>query len=423
MAFLLLPRTRPCDSHMRPVSRMRGLFWMMPVSRIAVSGTGSAKPHSLRRFITALAVFLTMTLLGTVSQSPLSPAVASTGTSKRVLFVNPGFADKGFWKAVSDTMSAAANALGFKLEIVSGDRKWPLMVSRGLAAIEGSNPDYVILVNEHQQAPQLLEAAEARGIKTILLLNGLTAEQENSLGGPREKLTNWLGSITPDNEIAGYEMARSLLWKGEALGLDRGGLSVLTLAGDFKTPASINRLQGLDRALIEFKPLSEARRITVNWSGEEAYERTSFFLKSASVNAIWAANDPIAIGAIRALREAGRVPGRDVVVAGLNWSREAVDLVRTGEMTLTHGGHFLAGAWVMIMLYDFDHGRDFAEISPHLSFPMSAIVPDNADDYVAAFGDSDWSRIDFKHFSRAENAGRDHYPFDLTTLLASRRGN
>ncbi|RVU34587.1 sugar ABC transporter substrate-binding protein [Hwanghaeella grinnelliae] len=340
---------------------------------------------------------------------------------KRVLFVNPGFADKGFWKAVSETMEAAATALGFELTIVSGDRKWPLMVSRGLAALNDLKPDYAILVNEHQQVPQLMEAAEADGIKTILLLNGLTADQEARMNGPRQTLSNWLGTITPDNEIAGYEMAQSLLTAGGALGLDKDGLSILTLAGDFKTPASIVRLQGLDRALQEFRPLSEARRITVNWSERQAYERTKIFLKTSRVDGIWAANDPIAIGAIKASREAGKEPGRDIVVTGLNWSREAVDLVRDGKMTLTHGGHFLAGAWVIVLLYDYENGKDFAEISSHLSFPMSSIHAGNADAYVDAFGDGDWSKINFKHFSRAENPSLKKYPFNLTALLSSRR--
>ena len=135
-------------------------------------------------FKTALrrAAFLAVVLSVCLAATAPAPSCAD-GPPKRVLFVNPGYADKGFWKAVSDTMAAAASVLGFELTIVSGDRKWPLMVSRGMAALKDLKPDYAILVNEHQQAPQLMAAAEVEGIKTILLLNGLTADQETRMRG------------------------------------------------------------------------------------------------------------------------------------------------------------------------------------------------------------------------------------------------
>ena len=65
---------------------------------------------------------------------------------------------------------------------------------------------------------------------------------------------------------------------------------------------------------------------------------------------MWAANDPMALGAITALREAGYKPGVYVVVGGLNWSGGAVERVLKGEMIVTHGGHFLGGAWAMVVL-------------------------------------------------------------------------
>ena len=339
---------------------------------------------------------------------------------KQILFISPGHADRGFWKAVGDTMHAAAEAFGYELTIVSGDRKWPLMISRGLEAIHSQTPDYLVIVNEHQQAPVLMELAQERGIPTILLLNSLTAQQQAVMGGPRDQLSHWLGSLVPDNEIAGFEMARSLAETGGKLGLDaEGPMPLLTLAGDFSTPASIDRLAGLDRALEDMPSLQEMRRITVNWSEDVAYERTRLFLETGDVKAVWAANDPIATGAIKALTEAGKIPGIDFVVAGLNWSPKAVDLVRGGQMTLTHGGHFLAGAWVVILIHDLDQGYDFADLSTEIGFPMSAIDTGNADEFLDAFRDQDWSRIDFRKFSRAVNPDSNEYEFTLTKLLQS----
>ncbi len=364
-------------------------------------------------------IALTILVIATVFCAPALKAHEIASQHKHVLFINPGFAERGFWKSVSDTMLAAANNLGFRLTVVSADRKWPLMVSRGLEAIETTNPDYVIIVNENQQAPRLMEAAEAQGIPMLLLLNSLTEEQEKTLGTPRTAFKYWIGSITPDNANAGYEMAKSLEAAAQKSGNKTGPVTLMTLAGDFKTPASIDRLAGLDQALKESKRLKEIRRLTVNWSEQEAYQRTAIMARQTAVDTVWAANDPIAVGAVRALREQNLEPGRDFFVAGLNWSTEAVDMVRRGEMTLTHGGHFLAGAYAMVMLYDYDLGRDFAEIDKHIRFPMSAIDKDNADLYTRYFGDEDWSKINFKKLARSSHAIPDGYSFTLASLLAA----
>lgn len=345
----------------------------------------------------------------------LDPAA---GAAKEILFINPGFADKGFWHDVSGTMRAAAAQFGYKLSIVSADRKWPLMVSKGLAAIKSHNPDYLIIANEHQQAPLLLQAADKKGIPTLLLLNDLTAEQKKTYGGPREIYKHWIGSITPDNAKAGYEMAVSLIdfFKKEGV----GKVKLLSLAGDFITPASQVRMQGLDRALREFSgTIHEVRRLTVNWSESEAYERTNLFFQTATANAIWAANDPIALGAMRALRQRGLEPGRDVAVAGLNWSNPAIDAVIKGEMTMTHGGHFFAGAWGIVLINDYDHGVDFKDLGTVIRFPMSALTKERAVIYKAALGDQNWSKINFRAFSRQDGALPHGYDFTLKRILAN----
>lgn len=364
-----------------------------------------------------LASFINRIVVLTVFALGLTTSVHAANPQKTILFVNPGHEDQGFWKAVTDTMRAAAGHFGYQVEVVSGERKWPLMTSRGLDAINATSADYIILVNEHQQAPVLMKAAEKRQIPYVLLLNGLTEDQEKVLGGPREKLKYWLGTITPDNEIAGYEMAASLEKMASDLGLQDDNISLLTLAGDFKTPASMSRLAGLDRALATSPSLVEMRRLTVNWSEQEAYERTRIYLKATTIDAVWAANDNIARGAMRAMREIGKVPGKDAVVAGLNWSTEGIQSVMDASMTLTHGGHFLAGAWGIVVLHDYDSGSDFAEISKHLSFPMSAITRENAVTYLSHFREEDWSKINFSHFSRSKNKNRNNYDFNLQTLL------
>lgn len=342
--------------------------------------------------------------------------------SYSVVFINPGHAEQGFWRAVTSTMSAAAEQLGFELEVQYADRQWAKMVHNAENVIaRADKPDFLILVNEYQQGARLLALADKAGIPTLMLLNSLTPEQRDIYGAPRQQLKNWLGSLTPDNEIAGYEMAQSLVHNSRPEN-NSSSIALLTLAGDNNTPASLARLKGLDRALNDFPMLQEQRRISVNWSGDEAYKRTRLWLQSGqALGAVWAANDAIGLGAIKAIREAGLKPGIDVQVSGLNWSQDAIKHVMNGEMTLTHGGHFLAGAWAMVMLYDYVQGNDFNAMSTEVYFPMMAINQANAPDYLAHFGSQQWSSIHFKNFSLSHSATLTRYQFTFAKLLQSRQ--
>jgi len=344
--------------------------------------------------------------------------------SYSVVFISPGHAEQGFWHTVTGTMSEAAEQLGFELEVHYSDRQWAKMVHNAERVIaRADKPDFLILVNEYQQGARLLALADKAGIPTLMLLNSLTQEQRDIYGTPREQLKNWLGSLTPNNEIAGYEMAQSLVPNIKVKQGDNSpSIALLTLAGDNNTPASLMRLQGLDRALNDFPVLKEQRRISVNWSGDEAYKRTRLWLQSGQqLGAVWAANDAIGLGAIKAIREAGLKPGIDVQVSGLNWSPDAIQHVMNGEMTLTHGGHFLAGAWAIVMLYDYVQGNDFNAISAEVHFPMMAINQANAPDYLAHLGSQQWSRIDFKNFSLTHSKKLTRYQFTLTKLFQSLR--
>ena len=71
--------------------------------------------------------------------------------------------------------------------------------------------------------------------------------------------------------------------------------------------------------------------------GEAHWDRTMGYTKMQSliqandtINAVIAGNDEMALGAIAALKEAGRMDG--VIVGGFDGSPDAVDAIRSGEL-------------------------------------------------------------------------------------------
>jgi ABC-type sugar transport system substrate-binding protein len=160
--------------------------------------------------------------------------------------------------------------------------------------------------------------------------------------------------------------------------------------------------------------LREQRRLVANWSYDEAYRQTENWLnRGGCVDAIWAANDDIALGAIDALEKAGRKPGRDVFVGGLNWSANGLYKVAEGQMTMTHGGHFFAGAWSIVLLHDYIQGIEMLSKHPEVTFRMEAITRENLPYFIDILGNRDWDSLDFRKFSIANSPSGAEYNFAL----------
>ena len=350
----------------------------------------------------------------------VSPVLLAAPMS--VTFINPGYQGERFWDMVSSTMRAAADDLDIRLAVHYAQRDRHVMQALATQVLEGEQlPDYLVLVNEEQYAVDLLEQAEARGVDVLFLLNGPSAEQRLHTGAPGERYRHWIGAIEPDNFAAGARMAEALV---EAAPVQPDPLPTLALLGDTLTPASIGRNGGMLDVLLDEPRVRLDRLLTAHWNQEEARTLTAGYLRwlerrNEAPALIWAANDPIAIGAIEALQDAGFAPGEDVLLVGLNWSPEGIRRVARGELLLTDGGHFLAGAWAMVMLRDLADGViDIADAS--IRFPMEAL--DTHD--VATFGERlvapDWRDIDFARFRHTPD-GYDFSPRRALDMLMEAR--
>lgn len=358
---------------------------------------------------------LTLTSLPLSAQSDQKPTF-------KVAFNNPGYQHKGFWKHVSDVMSAAADDLNIELHTWYGDRDAEKMRQNAQKIFEsGIAFDYLILVNEHQQASGFLRKSESHKVKTLYLLNTITKAQESAIGRPGERFKYWIGSITPDNRTAGYEMATSLIEFAEQQNWPIP-TPVIFISGDNKTPASLYRNQGLYDAIEETGKLKIVHKAHARWSKERAQVITHKFMELTAPKppfVVWAANDNIAHGAIDGIEKATSFQaGKDFAVAGLNWSPWGIEAVTNNQMTMTHGGHFFGGAWALVTLYDDFHGVPIDALDQHIRFKMAPLTRDNIPEYVKKLGKQQWNHIDFRHFSKTANKS-DAYDFSLQNILAA----
>ncbi|KRQ00704.1 ABC transporter substrate-binding protein [Bradyrhizobium manausense] len=376
-----------------------------------------------------MTIILRIWLAMSIACGVLAPggyAVAADATPLNIVFVSPGKIGEIYWDMVAQTMQAAGRKLNAKVEVLTSERNYRTMQELGLGVVaRADKPDFLILSNEESAAVPILEAAEAAGIKTLLLSNSLIGEDAKRLGPPRQILKNWLGDITTDLTTAGARMANALIGaaRNEKWQSPDGKIHLLAIGGDEITPASIARNAGLQLAVAAAPDVVLDRMLFANWTQSEAEQAAANYLgwaqrKGIRPAGIWAGNDPMALGALKAVAAAGITPGEQIQVVGLNWSEDALRQIKAGRLLLTDGGHFLLGGWSIVLLRDFADGCDFAANSPHIEVKTSAITRDNLTSVATLIATRAFDQIDFAQF-RAKAGRCGQYDFSVEALISS----
>lgn len=344
--------------------------------------------------------------------------ISPLAQAQKLFFINPGNSDELFWKSTGQAMAAAARSLGARLEerFTERDPARSMQIARELAARPaGERPDYVILVNEKGTLVENAQVLGEAGIKTFAINSGLLP-QERQRYAPRKGLPLLMGTLVPDARQAGYLSARALI--AQARRKHRPPIKMLALAGDRSTPVSIQRSEGLRQALAEHPDVVLAEQVFAEWRRDRGEEAMAGLLRRHPDAALlWSANDQMAFGAMAALERSGLKVGEDMLISGMNTSGEAMQAVRQGRLAVLAGGHFMVGAWAVVMLHDLHQGRDFADEGLELERPMFMLFDKTlAQRFLARF-EPEVRDIDFRPYSKLLNPGLKRYDFSLAPLL------
>ena len=333
-----------------------------------------------------------------------------------VSFLNPADDSDAFFGSMVTFMRRAAADLGIELEVVDCHRDHQKMRGRARDLIERrAPPEYLLLINEQGLAVEMLPPATARGIKVLLLNEGLMVPDRQTLGNPGERYPGWLGELVPDDRRAGYLLANSLFAearRGPRRNRD-GKIVVCALGGSF-TSSSLLRINGLRLAVAEAGDVALAEVVPANWEIDRARAETAKLLeRHADTAAVWSASDHMALGAAEAIAAAGRRAGAEVALGGIDWAPFAFGKIRDGTFNATVGGHFLDGAWALVLLHDHHHSPG---LGPSQEKSQLALVTrQNVDTYEGIFTRP--KAIDFGRFSKVRNPAVTSYAFSIDAVL------
>ena len=73
----------------------------------------------------------------------------------------------------------------------------------------------------------------------------------------------------------------------------------------------------------------------------------------------------------------------------------------------------------LLLIYDYHHGHDFAdELGVSFNTPMVSMSQDDVRRYLKNVGPNpDWSRIDFKRFTKTHNPDLKRYDFSWAHVI------
>ena len=345
----------------------------------------------------------------------LLPSAFCSVPPVKIGYVIPRTVDDMFYGPVVGFMQAAADDLGVELSIIETNDnhiRAHLLVEKFLT--DGHKTDAIIAISVKNSGDRILKLCEQAKV-SLMIENA--AILDKSIGEPRQYFKYYIGEILPDDEGAGYTLAKYLLQKGKVA--PDGKIHLIAISGPFGTSASIEREKGLLRALKEFPNAQLEQIVRANWKSALA-EKKFMRLKARypDVSAVWAASDGMAIGAAIAATEMKLALGKDVVIGGIDWSAEGLDAVKKGQIQATVGGHFMEAAWTLITVYDYLKGFDFAKNDGmRMKTKMTLLTQDNIGEYSILFDDKNWSKIDFKNFSKQYNSKQLYYDFTLQKVI------
>lgn len=344
-----------------------------------------------------------LVLLGLCWILVLCPVQAADRPS--VVFLEPD--DSRFWALVSGFMQAVAADLPLELEVVTDHESHRLsylrMAERVLA--RPSKPDYLVFMCKDNVTARMLTLAHDAGVKVFTFNTDIPADARESVGLPRERLGNWIGHLAPDNVDAGQTLVKMLAQRANPLatGEDASPPSMIGLSGTRDSSASTDRQRGLIREVVQNR-VKLSQLVHADWSEDSADVKSAVLLRRyPQTTAIWSASDGMALGAINAAKSAGRAPGDDLFVGGVDWEPRALDAIRQGDLEVSLGRHFMGGGLLLLLLNDYHRGHDFVLDTPVLSYQMEPATRANIDRVERILDPLNWQRVDFNRFSLAGN--------------------
>ena len=225
------------------------------------------------------------------------------------------------WRiAQTESMRNAAEENGVEIVITDAQSNTPKQVSDIQDMIAQGVDVLFIPPREEQGLEPALQTAREAGVPVFLVDREANAEI-------CEDYISFMGS----NFVEQGERAAE--WLVEAT---NGKAKVAELQGTVGASVTADRGEGFKSVIDENSGMEIVASQSGNFNRAEGQNVTEQILGgNPDLDAVYAHNDEMAIGAIQALKDAGRKPGEDVTVVSVDGTRDALQAIIDGDLGAT----------------------------------------------------------------------------------------
>ena len=265
------------------------------------------------------------------SLAPLAPLVAAlapclslplpAADAKLVVGFSQIGAESAWRTAETDSIRSEAEKRGVKLQFSDAQGKQENQI-KALRTFLAQGVDAIILAPKVETGwePVLREIKRAK-IPVILVDRGIKVADDSLFT-----------TLIASDFVAEGRMAGD--WLSTKLG---GGGNIVELQGTPGAAPALDRKKGFEEAISKSPGLKITRSQTGEFTRSKGKEVMEAFLKAdgKNIQAVYAHNDDMALGAIQAIEEAGLKPGVDLVVVSIDGVRGAFDAMVAGKLNCT----------------------------------------------------------------------------------------
>src|SRR2546425_12140064 len=280
----------------------------------------------MRREILTVAAVLTGALLLVGCKRESSESTGSSGaTESAKKSITVGFSQIGAESAwrTAETASVRNEAArrGVNLKFSDAQQKQENQI-KALGAFIVQRVDAIILAPKVEDGWEpILKQAKAAKIPVILVDRGVNVSDDSLY------TTLIASDFVAEGRMAGQWLAKKIDGKG----------SIVELHGTTGAAPAIDRKKGFEEALRNYPDMKITRAQSGDFNRAGGKQVMEAFLKASQgsntkIDAVYAHNDDMALGAIQAIEEAGLKPGSDIVLVSIDGVKGAFEAMVAGKL-------------------------------------------------------------------------------------------